>query len=142
MRVKRGYVVIMSKTTTLTALAAQVEELTKTQNRIREVIRANSISDQGLDPKGIIEMSDSDYAEHRAALQKISDEFAERRQVLETGIPSPTRDFSEDELEDVIVEHQINQISTAVANKRKALNEMVERQAAEVAEELAHGFAN
>jgi hypothetical protein len=29
-----------------------------------------------------------------------------------------------------------------VANKRKALNEMVERQAAEVAEELAHGFAN
>ncbi len=108
----------MSKTTTLTALAAQVEELTKTQNRIREVIRANSISDQGLDPKGIIEMSDEEYAEHRAALQKVSDEF------------------------DSMVENHYNQISTALGNKRKALEEMVERQAAEVAEELKYGFAN
>jgi len=93
----------MSKTTKLTALAAQVEELTKTQNRI--------------------------------------DEFDERLQVLETGIPSPTRDFPEDEL-DLIVENQINQLSTAVANKRKALDERIERQASQVAKELEHGFAN
>ena len=108
----------MSKTTTLTALAAQVEELTKTQNRIREVIRANSISNQGLDPKGIIEMSDSEYAEHRAALQKVSDEF------------------------DLMVDNHYNQLSTSLDNKKKSLNEMIERHANEVATELKDGLGN
>ena len=108
MRGKKGYVVIMSKTTTLTDLAAQVEELTKIQNRIREVIRANSISSNGLDPKGIIEMSDSDYAEHRAALQKVSDEFDERKKVL--------AGLSVEELEQMLQEVQIQELCDALSN--------------------------
>lgn len=76
-------------------------------NRVRSVIRANSISNQGLDPKGLLQMSREEYAEHEAELQRISDEFDARKIAL-AGI-------SAEELDDLVAERHIDEICEALA---------------------------
>jgi len=63
-------------------IRSQLDEVTEIVNRVLSVIRANSISNQGLDPKGLLQMTTEEYADHEAELQKISDEFDKRQKRL------------------------------------------------------------
>jgi archaellum component FlaC len=92
----------MDNKKTIAALTAQVEDLTEMLNRVRSVIRANSISNQGLDPKHLLDMTREEYAEHKAELQKTCDEFDARKKAL-AGIPPH-------ELEQLVTEVKIENL--------------------------------
>ena len=73
----------MDNKKTITALAAQVEDLTEMLNRVRSVIRSAGVDrTKQLDPKGLLQMTTEEYSEHLAEMQRISDEHDARRKAL------------------------------------------------------------
>jgi len=98
----------MDNKKTITALAAQVEDLTEMLNRVRSVIRASNCDrSRALDPRGFLDMTTEEYAEHLAEMQKISDEFDARQKEIAGMNPA--------QIEKMIDELESAQLSSALS---------------------------
>jgi hypothetical protein len=103
-----AYCIIMNDTKTITRLSQDIEDLTEMLNRVRSVIRAAGVDrSKALDPKGLLDMTTEEYAEHRAAMEKISDEFDARQKEI--------AGMSSSEIEKMIGELETAQLGAALS---------------------------
>jgi|TARA_R110000824_G_scaffold213882_1_gene400165 uncharacterized coiled-coil DUF342 family protein len=98
----------MNDTKTITRLSQDIEDLTEMLNRVRSVIRAAGVDrSKALDPRGLLQMSREEYAEHLAEMQKISDEFDTRQKEIAGMNPA--------QIEKMIDELESAQLSSALS---------------------------